>query len=201
MVKLPPPQVFLVFCFVVDFIRVAAFSIRHDFQAIQIQTGKHIYIFIAEVFRKMSSYPAFIHLHPIIHLLNSRYFEIISLILRAHRTIDGLVRYKYLWTLPIDDAHFHVRFRYRGICVVYFGIRFGIHPLSFCSSGYMFLQNQYSFAPAGMWGSTIRRWSFSSSPSLWMADSSMPQDSMPIMGLGGRLVMAMQVLPMSCSGS
>ena len=74
-------------------------------------------------------------------------------------------------------------------------------PKIICKLDYALLQNQYSFAPAGMWGSTIRRWSFSSSPSLWMAESSMPQDSMPIMGLGGRLVMAMQVLPMSCSGS
>ena len=74
-------------------------------------------------------------------------------------------------------------------------------PKTICKLDYALLQNQYSFAPAGMWGSTIRRCSFSSSPSLWMADSSMPQDSMPIMGLGGKLVMAMQVFPTSSSGS
>ena len=60
---------------------------------------------------------------------------------------------------------------------------------------------QYSFAPAGMWRSTMRRWSFSSPSSVWTAEISMPQDSMPIMGRGGRFRMAMQVLPMSSSGS
>ena len=60
---------------------------------------------------------------------------------------------------------------------------------------------QYSFAPAGMCGSSCRRFSRSSPFSLWMAESSMPQDSMPIMGRGGRLVIATHVLPMSCSGS
>ena len=61
--------------------------------------------------------------------------------------------------------------------------------------------NQYSFAPAGMWGSTISRCSFSSPFSWWTAEISMPQESMPIIGLGGRFTMAMQVLPTSSSGS
>ncbi len=62
-------------------------------------------------------------------------------------------------------------------------------------------KNQYIFAPAGMWLSSIRRCSFSSPSSWWTAEISIPQDSMPIMGLGGRLVMATQVLPTSSSGS
>ena len=61
--------------------------------------------------------------------------------------------------------------------------------------------DQYSFAPAGIWGSTISRCSFSSPFSWWTAEISMPQESMPIIALGGRLVMAMQVLPTSSSGS
>lgn len=60
---------------------------------------------------------------------------------------------------------------------------------------------QYSFAPAGMWGSTIRRWSLSSPSSWCTAEISMPQESMPIIGRGGRLVIAMQVFPTSSSGS
>lgn len=61
--------------------------------------------------------------------------------------------------------------------------------------------DQCSFAPAGMCGSSIKRFSRSSPFSLWRAERSMPQDSRPIMGRGGRLVIATQVLPMSCSGS
>ena len=81
-------------------------------------------------------------------------------------------------------------------------IRFGAYK-SLCESALRqhFHKNQYSFAPAGIWGSTISRCSFSSPSSLWTADSSIPQDSMPIIGLGGRLVMAIRVLPISCSGS
>ena len=70
-----------------------------------------------------------------------------------------------------------------------------------CSLFHFFPCNQYSLAPAGMCGSTIRRWSFSSSPSVWTAEMSMPQDSMPIIFLGGRFVIAMQVFPISASGS
>ena len=64
-----------------------------------------------------------------------------------------------------------------------------------------FRGNQYSLAPAGMWSSTIKRCSRSSPASVWSALISMPQDSMPIIALGGRLVMAIHVLPTSSSGS
>ena len=60
---------------------------------------------------------------------------------------------------------------------------------------------QYNFEPAGMWSSTINKWR-SSLPSFWLtALMTMPQESMPIIFFGGRLVMAMRVLPMSSSGS
>ena len=36
---------------------------------------------------------------------------------------------------------------------------------------------QYSFAPAGMWGSTMRRWSFSSPSSVWTAEISIHQQN------------------------
>ena len=60
---------------------------------------------------------------------------------------------------------------------------------------------QQSFAPAGMASSSMRRCSFSSPFSLWTAEMSMPQDSRPIIFLGGRLTIAASVLPTSCSGS
>ena len=60
---------------------------------------------------------------------------------------------------------------------------------------------QYSLAPAGMWSSTIRQWSFSTPSSWCTAEMIMPQESMPIILRGGRLVMAMRVLPTSSSGS
>ena len=60
---------------------------------------------------------------------------------------------------------------------------------------------QQSFAPAGMASSIMRRCSFSSPFSLWTAEMSMPQDSRPIIFLGGRLTIAASVLPTSCSGS
>ena len=61
--------------------------------------------------------------------------------------------------------------------------------------------HQYSFDPAGMWSSTMSRCR-SSLPSFWLtALMTMPQLSMPIILRGGRLVMAMRVLPMSSSGS
>ena len=60
---------------------------------------------------------------------------------------------------------------------------------------------QQSFAPAGMASSIMRRCSFSSPFSLWTAEISMPQDSRPIIFLGGRLTIAASVLPTSCSGS
>ena len=60
--------------------------------------------------------------------------------------------------------------------------------------------NQHSFAPAGMASLTISRFSFSSPLSVWTAEISMPQDSRPIIFLGGRLVMATRVLPTSSSG-
>ena len=63
------------------------------------------------------------------------------------------------------------------------------------------LDDQYIFAPAGMWSSSIKRCSFSSPSSWCTAEISIPQDSMPIMGLGGRLVMAKRVFPTSSSGS
>ncbi len=62
-------------------------------------------------------------------------------------------------------------------------------------------KDQYSLAPAGMCGSTIRSCSFSSSFSLCSAESSIPQDSSPIIGRGGRLTIAISVLPISSSGS
>ena len=61
--------------------------------------------------------------------------------------------------------------------------------------------SQYIFAPAGMWGSSMRRWSFSTPSSWWTALISMPQESMPIMGLGGRFTMATHVFPTNSSGS
>ena len=63
------------------------------------------------------------------------------------------------------------------------------------------LHPQYSFAPAGMWGSTIRRWRRSSPSSWWTAEISIPSESMPIILRGGRFVMAIQVLPTRVSGS
>ena len=59
---------------------------------------------------------------------------------------------------------------------------------------------QHSFAPAGMASSIISRFSFSSPFSVWTAEISMPQDSRPIIFLGGRLVMATKVLPIRSSG-
>lgn len=60
---------------------------------------------------------------------------------------------------------------------------------------------QYSFDPAGIWSSTMSRCR-SSLPSFWLtALMTMPQLSMPIILRGGRLVMAIRVLPMSSSGS
>ena len=55
---------------------------------------------------------------------------------------------------------------------------------------------QQSFAPAGIASSSIRRFSLSS----FSADSSIPQDSRPIIFLGARLVQATRVLPTSSSG-
>ena len=60
---------------------------------------------------------------------------------------------------------------------------------------------QYSLAPAGMWSSTIRQWSFSTPASWCTAEMIMPQESIPIILRGGRLVMAIRVLPTSSSGS
>lgn len=61
--------------------------------------------------------------------------------------------------------------------------------------------HQYSFDPAGMWSSTMRRCR-SSLPSFWLtALMTMPQLSMPIILRGGRLVMAIRVFPTSSSGS
>ena len=60
---------------------------------------------------------------------------------------------------------------------------------------------QYSFAPAGMWSSRMMRLRRSSPSSLCSAEIIMPQESMPIIFLGGRLVMASRVLPTSVSGS
>ena len=62
------------------------------------------------------------------------------------------------------------------------------------------LLHQHSFAPAGMASSTMIRFSFSSPFSVWMADSSIPQLSRPIIFLGGRFTMATRVLPTSSSG-
>ena len=58
-----------------------------------------------------------------------------------------------------------------------------------------------SFAPAGICSSTMMRCSFSSPSSVCTALSSIPQDSMPIIGLGGRLTIATRVLPINSSGS
>ena len=68
---------------------------------------------------------------------------------------------------------------------------------------YSFSIYQYSFVPAGMWLSTMRRCSSLSSLSfrLLTAESNMPQGSMPIMGRGGRFVIAISVFPISSSGS
>ena len=71
-------------------------------------------------------------------------------------------------------------------------------PALLCQGAWV---SQYIFAPAGMWGSSMRRWSFSAPSSWWTALISIPQESMPIMGLGGRFVMATHVLPTSSSGS
>ena len=55
----------------------------------------------------------------------------------------------------------------------------------------------------GIWLSTISKCNSSSSLSFFwlMAESSIPQDSTPIIALGGRLVMAIKVFPISSSGS
>ena len=71
-------------------------------------------------------------------------------------------------------------------------------PAQLCRGAWV---SQYIFAPAGMCGSSMRRWSFSTPSSWWTAEISIPQESMPIMGRGGRFVMATQVLPTSSSGS
>ena len=60
---------------------------------------------------------------------------------------------------------------------------------------------QHSFAPAGILSSTMMRFSFSSPCSVCTADSSIPQDSSPIILRGGRFTIATSVLPRSCSGS
>ena len=60
--------------------------------------------------------------------------------------------------------------------------------------------NQQSFAPAGMASSSMMRFSLSSPFSVWTADRSIPQDSRPIIFLGGRFTMATNVLPMRSSG-
>lgn len=62
-------------------------------------------------------------------------------------------------------------------------------------------RSQYSFAPAGIRPSTISRLRPSCPSTSCTAEISMPQESMPIIFLGGRFVIAMQVLPTSSSGS
>ena len=63
-----------------------------------------------------------------------------------------------------------------------------------------FLFFQHSLAPAGMASSTMIRCSFSSPFSVCTALISMPWLSSPIILRGGRLTMAMRVLPTSSSG-
>ena len=55
--------------------------------------------------------------------------------------------------------------------------------------------------PAGTESSSISRCSSSLPSASRTAESSMPQDSRPIIFRGGRFRMATTVLPMSCSGS
>ena len=66
------------------------------------------------------------------------------------------------------------------------------------SFSYLF---QHSFAPAGILSSTMMRFSFSSPCSVCTADSSIPQDSRPIILRGGRFTIATSVLPTRASGS
>lgn len=85
---------------------------------------------------------------------------------------------------------------------VVFSIDFFLHRLASVASNLARTSHhQYSLDPAGMWSSTMRRCR-SSLPSFWLtALMTMPQLSMLIILRGGRLVMAIRVLPMSSSGS
>ena len=64
-----------------------------------------------------------------------------------------------------------------------------------------FFQNQYNFAPAGIRSSTISRFSPSLPSTRWVAEIIIPQESIPIIFLGGRFTIAIKVFPTSSSGS
>ena len=62
-IQLPPFQILLVLRLIADRVRITAFSFRHYFETIQIQTGKPVDRLLSAVFRQMCSYLFFIKFH------------------------------------------------------------------------------------------------------------------------------------------